>query len=121
MIELKLSDVRETKPIELALRLFFGGVCTVAAGVVAKRYGPGIGGLFLAFPAMFPASATLIQAHEKKKKAKIGSDGTDRGRVFASIDSAGAALGCCGLLAFASICWKALAGHNAGAVSARKV
>lgn len=118
MIEFKLSDIKETKPVELELRFLFGGVCTVAAGVIAKGYGPGIGGLFLAFPAIFPASATLIQAHEREKKAKIGSDGADRGRVSASIDSAGAALGCCGLLAFASICWKALAGHNAVAVIA---
>ena len=33
----------------------------------AKRYPafPVIGGLFLAFPAIFPASASLIEAHEK--------------------------------------------------------
>jgi hypothetical protein len=118
MIEFELSDIKETKPVELALRFLFGGICTVAAGLIAKRYGPGIGGLFLAFPAIFPAGVTLIQAHEKEKKAKIGSDGTDRGRVSASIDSAGAALGCCGLFAFASICWKALSNHNAVAVIA---
>jgi len=95
------------------MRFGFGGVCTAAAGLIAKRYGPAIGGLFLAFPAIFPASVTLIQAHEKKKKVRIGSDGTHRGRISASIDSAGAALGCCGLFAFALTCWKGLPSHNA--------
>jgi Protein of unknown function (DUF3147) len=113
MVEFKLSDIKDTTPLELVMRFGFGGVCTAAAGLIAKRYGPAIGGLFLAFPAIFPASVTLIQAHEKKKKARIGSDGTHRGRISASIDSAGAALGCCGLFAFALTCWKGLPNHNA--------
>jgi Protein of unknown function (DUF3147) len=53
------------------VRFLFGGICTVGAGLIARRYGPGIGGLFLAFPAIFPASATLIQTHEKEKKAQM--------------------------------------------------
>jgi hypothetical protein len=88
MVEFKLSDIKETKPIELGVRFLFGSICTVGAGLIAKRYGVGIGGLFLAFPAILPASATLIQAHEKEKKAQIGSDGTRRGRMSASIDAA---------------------------------
>jgi hypothetical protein len=112
MVEFKLSDIKETKPLELALRFVFGGLCTVAAGLVAKQWGPALGGLFLAFPAIFPAGATLIQGHEKEKKAAIGSDGTRRGRLSASIDAAGAALGSCGLAAFAFICWQALRNCN---------
>ena len=113
MIEFELSDVKETSPIELLGRFVFGGICTAAAGLIAKHYGPGIGGLFLAFPAIFPASVTLIQAHEKEKKTGIGSDGTRRDRISAAIDSAGAALGCCGLLAFAFSCSKGLPNNNA--------
>ena len=116
MVEFEVSDVKKTKPLEIALRFLFGGICTMAAGLIAKRYGPVIGGLFLAFPAIFPASVTLIQSHEKENKAKIGSDGTNRGRIAASIDSAGAALGCGGLLIFATICWKGLQHYNAVAV-----
>ena len=37
-----------------------------------QRWGPGIGGLFLAFPAIFPASATLVEKHEKQKKNRAG-------------------------------------------------
>jgi hypothetical protein len=32
-------------------------------GLIAARFGPVVGGLFLAFPAIFPASATLIEKH----------------------------------------------------------
>jgi len=45
--------------------------------------------------------------------AKIGHDGTNRGRMAASIDAAGAALGCAGLAGFAAILWTCLPRHNA--------
>ena len=101
MIKMDFASLRETKPHEYALRFLFGGICTVLAGVIAKRYGPGFGGLFLAFPAIFPASASLIEGHEKEGKAQHGFDGTKRGRLAASIDALGASLGCLGLIAFA--------------------
>jgi hypothetical protein len=50
--------------------LFFGGLITAIAGVIAKQFGPAVGGLFLAFPAIFPASATLIEKDESQKKEK---------------------------------------------------
>ncbi|MEG9433561.1 DUF3147 family protein [Terriglobus sp. ADX1] len=112
-IDINLSSLKETRPHEYLLRFLFGGTCTVLAGLIAKRYGPGIGGLFLAFPAIFPASASLIEDHERKRKAEIGSDGRRRGRMAASLDSAGASLGCFGLLAFAAVLWKELTSHNA--------
>jgi hypothetical protein len=33
---------------------------------------PVVGGLFLAFPAIFPASATLIEKHVRERKEKAG-------------------------------------------------
>lgn len=83
------------------------------AGLIAKYFGPEIGGLFLAFPAIFPASATLIEDHEKRRKAEIGYDGTNRGRLAASSDAAGAALGCIGLAGFAVAVWRLLPPENA--------
>jgi hypothetical protein len=112
-VQFNLSSLKETTPHEYALRFLFGGLCTVAAGLIAKHYGPVVGGLFLAFPAIFPASATLIEDHEKKRKRQIGSDGRYRGRIAASLDSIGAALGCIGLVGFAFINWKWLPYHNA--------
>src|SRR5712671_5535227 len=67
------------------------------AGIIANKFGPSIGGLFLAFPAIFPASATLIEKYEKQKKEKEGLRGTQRGRQAASVDAAGAAMGSIGL------------------------
>ncbi|HEY2467332.1 MAG TPA: DUF3147 family protein [Terracidiphilus sp.] len=112
MIGVNLSSLKETKTSEYAVRFLFGGVCTVLAGLIAKRFGPIVGGLFLAFPAIFPASASLIESHEKRRKARIGADGVNRGRLAASIDSAGASLGCIGLLGFAFLLWKGLPNHE---------
>lgn len=112
-IEVNLSSLREIKPHEYAVRFAFGGLSTVAAGLIAKRFGPGVGGLFLAFPAIFPASASLIESHEIKRKAKVGSDGRNRGRLAASLDSQGASLGCIGLVGFAFVLWRWLNSHNA--------
>ena len=113
MIRMDLASLKETKPHEYALRFLFGGICTVLAGLIAKRYGPGLGGLFLAFPAIFPASASLIEGHEMKRKEQHGFDGTKRGRLAASIDAVGASLGCLGLLAFAFTLWIGLPQFNA--------
>ncbi len=112
-IEANWSTLKETKPHEYAIRFVFGGLSTVAAGLIAKRFGPGIGGLFLAFPAIFPAGASLIERHEIERKAKVGSDGRNRGRLAASLDSQGASLGCIGLMGFAFVLWKWLNSHNA--------
>ena len=112
-IDVNLSSLKQTRPHEYLLRFLFGGSCTVLAGLIAKRYGPGIGGLFLAFPAIFPPGASLIEDHEKKHKAEIGSDGRKRGRMAASLDSAGASLGCVGLLTFAAVLRMELTSHNA--------
>ena len=109
----KFSSLKDMKASESAIRFLFGGACTVVAGLIAKRFGPGIGGLFLAFPAIFPAGASLIESHEKRRKAEIGADGRIRGRLAASIDSIGASLGCVGLLGFAFVLWRELPGHNA--------
>jgi hypothetical protein len=84
--------------------------------VIAKILGPVIGGLFLAFPAISPASATLIEKHEIKRKAKAGFDGTIRGIKAASIDATGAAIGTIGLALFALIVWKLLGRYPAWAV-----
>jgi hypothetical protein len=66
MIRIDLAGLRRTKWHDYAIRSLFGGLITAAAGLIAQRWGPGIGGLFLAFPAIFPASATLVEKHEKQ-------------------------------------------------------
>ena len=98
----KWSSVRQTHWDEYATRFVFGGLVTVAAGLIADHFGPAIGGLFLTFPTIFPASASLLQREQKEKKVKAGMDGTQRGRLAAGIDAAGAAVGTFGLAAFAA-------------------
>lgn len=117
-IQFNIGSLREIRVHEYIVRFLFGGFCTVIAGLIAKRFGPGVGGLFLAFPAIFPASATMIESHEKRRKTEIGADGTTRGRLAASIDASGAVLGCVGLALFALVVWKMLPQGNAYGVIA---
>jgi hypothetical protein len=100
-IHLDSSALRQTKPREYAMRFLFGGLCTALTGLIAEKWGPVVGGLFLAFPAILPAGATLIDKHAREKKQKKGLQGTVRGRREASLDAAGAAMGSIGLFAFA--------------------
>jgi len=115
-IKVDPSVIGQTKWYEYAIRFLFGGFITAIAGIIAKKYGPGIGGLFLAFPAIFPASATLIEKHEKQKKEENGLTGTRRGREAASVDAAGSAMGSVGLLVFAFLVWQFTPRYSAWAV-----
>jgi hypothetical protein len=116
IVSAQFAALKGIKFHEFALRFLFGGVCTVAAGILAWRFGPAIAGLFLAFPAIFPAGASLIEKHERQHKRRIGYDGTNRGRAAASIDAVGASLGSLGLAAFALVVWRILPGNGAGLV-----
>src|SRR5580704_13992281 len=112
-VRIDLAALKETKWHEYATRFFLGGLITVATGLIAKKFGPAVGGLFLAFPAIFPATATLIATHEKEKKRRAGLDGTRRGRDAAALESRGTALSTVGLFAFGLIVWQLLPIHRA--------
>jgi hypothetical protein len=112
-IQFTPSALRRTKVHELLVRFVLGGLITAIAGIIAKKFGPVLGGLFLAFPAIFPASASLIEKHEKQKKEEKGLPGERRGRKAASVDAAGSAMGSIGLLVFAGAVWRFLPQHNA--------
>jgi hypothetical protein len=106
------SALRDAKWSQYVVRFLFGGIVTAIAGLVAQHYGPVIAGLLLAFPAIFPASATLIEKHEKQQKEKNGMKGSVRGRQAASVDAAGSAMGSLGLGVFAMIIWQFLPAHS---------
>ncbi|MGH9574653.1 MAG: DUF3147 family protein [Candidatus Acidiferrales bacterium] len=102
-------DIRagvKTKWYEVLARFIFGGAITVIAGLLAKYYGPVFGGLFLAFPAIFPATASLIETHEKQRKAHKGLSGKERGRFAAALCARGTKLGSLALVCFAIAVWK---------------
>ena len=97
------SSLREGRWYEYVIRFALGGAATVFTGFISSLYGASVGGLFLAVPAIFCASATLIEKHETRRKRKAGLVGERRGQKAAALDAAGAALGALGLLAFAVI------------------
>ena len=76
LVKIKVSALRDTHWHEYALRFGLGGLATVCTGLIAEIFGPATGGLFLAFPAVFCASATLIEKHERDRKQKAGLPGT---------------------------------------------
>lgn len=85
----KPQEMAKHSPADYAVRFIFGAVISLGAGLVGMKFGPVVGGVFLGFPAILPASLTLI---EKKE-----------GREEASIDSLGASLGAVALVAFAVV------------------
>src|ERR1700721_2059300 len=110
-VSANFSALKKTKWYEYAVRFLLGGSVTVVAGLLAKHYGPVFGGLFLAFPAIFPASATLVEKHERQKKRKAGIVNTARRREAAALDAWGATRGILGLVFFALLVWKLLPGR----------
>ncbi|HLX36797.1 MAG TPA: DUF3147 family protein [Candidatus Binataceae bacterium] len=116
LIRFKPAALKETRWSQYAVRFLLGGSITALAGIIAKDAGPVFGGLFLAFPAIFPASATLIESHVREEKQKKGLDGTRRGRQAAGIDAIGAAMGAAGLIAFALWTWRFLPLQSSGLV-----
>ncbi|MGB2633154.1 MAG: DUF3147 family protein [Candidatus Acidiferrum sp.] len=111
-VQFQVEALRKIKWHDLVTRFLFGGAITAAAGLVAQHYGPGVGGLFLAFPAIFPASVTLLAKKQAEKKATQGMDGAIRGRKAAAIESRGTAIGTIGLACFALAIWQLLQRWN---------
>jgi uncharacterized membrane protein (GlpM family) len=90
-IELSIAGLKKIHAWEPLMRFVFGGVVTVLTGVIAKVYGPVIAGLFLSFPAILPASLTLVARHQ--------------GRAAATDDAKGATIASLGLGAFGIVVW----------------
>jgi len=103
LVKLSLSSLQATHWHEYAVRFVLGGAATVLAGIVGAHFGTAVGGLFLALPAIFCASATLVERHEQRAKEKKGLRGDRRGQQAAALDAAGAGLGSAGLVAFAAL------------------
>jgi hypothetical protein len=105
LIKVKWSALSQGHWYEYVVRFALGGLATVLTGAIAAEWGPLVGGLFLAFPAIFPASATLVEKHEREKKQRANLRGDRRGREAAALEAVGATLGSLGLVAFGAIIW----------------
>jgi Flp pilus assembly protein TadB len=102
VIRFQLSGLKQGRWYEYVARFALGGASTVLAGIIADAFGPEAGGLFLAFPAIFCASASLIEKHERQRKRDKALQGKVRGRQAAALDADGAGWGSAALLAFAA-------------------
>ena len=105
VVRFKFVAVKDSRWSELAVRFFLGGLATVVAGVSGNLCGPVVGGLFLAVPAIFFASATLVEKHERERKEEKGMKAGTRGKNAAALDTAGAGLGSVGLASFGAVVW----------------
>jgi hypothetical protein len=111
-LKLRFDSLRQTKPMEYVSRFLFGSLVTVLAGFVADHFGPVIGGLFLAFPGIFPAGVSLVEKHKTLREKAEGKLGTRSARGQASVEAAGASVGTLGLTGFAVVLWQGLPTHN---------
>lgn len=75
----------------LLVRFAFGALISLVSGAVGAVWGPLAGGLLLAFPAILPATLTLIEEESGEGAARDDDDG--------------AALGAVALVAFALVGW----------------
>src|SRR5579859_5960961 len=81
-------------------RFVFGAGIATAAAIVGMVFGPKLGGILLAFPAILPASLTLIERTDGRHEAKV--------------DATGALLGSFALIGFAAAAALALPRFSAG-------
>lgn len=102
--KLDLSKIRAIKPREYLIRFAFGAFISAVAGTVTLVGGPRLGGLFLAFPAILPATLTLLEKRD--------------GLAEALSDIRGAVIGSVGMIGFAIIAMSLLARGPALALAA---
>jgi hypothetical protein len=120
-VRFKWSALKQNRWYEHAIRFVLGGLTTVVAGWIAEEFGPTTGGLFLAFPAIFGASSTLIEKHERKRKEAKGLQGKGRGREAAALDAAGAAWGAIALGVFGLCVWLIAPASSIGSLCAATI
>ena len=104
------GKLKKTHPGEYVSRFLFGAAVTLIAALIGKWLGPIVGGLFLAFPGIFPPGMSFVERLEQEEKQQHGVHGQQRARALASVHAAGASAGTFGLIAFALIVWLGL-GH----------
>ncbi len=101
---LMLERLRQVSVKALGIRFLAGAATSVVAGVLTIAFGPRVGGIMLAFPAILAASLTLIASEEDRHEARE--------------DARGAVLGGFALAAFAAVCALAFGHWNPAIVLA---
>jgi hypothetical protein len=83
------SITRVTHWQDLLIRFVFGATVSVVAGTIGLTFGAHVGGMLLAFPAILPATLTLIAKEE--------------GERHSFHDLQGTVAGACGLVGFGAV------------------
>lgn len=103
-----LGKLRKATPAQYLSRFAFGCVLTLIVMSIAKWAGPIVGGLFLAFPGIYPPGSSYVEKKEEERKSAAGLHGTRRARALASAHAVGSSVGTFGLMVFAAAVWKGL-------------
>lgn len=75
------KKMKRTTAREMAVRAGFGGAVSVVAAVIGVVFGSRVGGLFLACPAILPATLTLIEKKDGKRRAEEDEHGSIAGAI----------------------------------------
>ena len=75
-VDADLSKLSKIRPKDIAVRFVFGAAISLIAGLISLGFGATAGGMFLAFPAILPASLTLVEKKEGTEAAIHDLDGT---------------------------------------------
>lgn len=76
-----LRALGQVKTRDYLIRFAFGAVISICAALVSSAAGARFGGLFLAFPAILPASLTLLQEDDGTRDADRNAIGAVLGGV----------------------------------------
>jgi uncharacterized membrane protein (GlpM family) len=73
IVTVRPSTIVGIRWYEYASRFIFGGLATAIAGVIAKEYGPSVGGLFLAFPQFFQPAQRWSSSMKSGGNSALGA------------------------------------------------
>jgi hypothetical protein len=76
-----LGKIGSVQPGEYLIRFAFGAGISLVAGIVTLVFGARVGGIFLAFPAILPATLTLVEEKEGIRRADKNAGGAVLGAV----------------------------------------
>lgn len=87
-VGLDLGGLRHLTIGQLGIRFLFGAVISTVAAIAGLRFGPAVGGLFLSFPAILPASLTLIARKDGEHPAQVDAIGAIGGAIALGVFAA---------------------------------
>ena len=77
----RVDKLHDAKVSELAVRFAFGAGISLVAAVAGIVFSPKVGGMFLAFPAILPATLTLLEDKHGTEDAVHDVRGSEFGAI----------------------------------------